>query len=127
MRTSVARMLEKHSPLFNGMVTRVKVLQNGSDLSRGFAELCEELFQRDEVSWAKIVALFAFAARLALHCSEHADLGGDARVFDVASALAQFAVERLTPFLQRNGGWVRKEILILARLGDNGEGFGWEG
>ncbi len=56
-----------------------------------------------QVTWSKIVALYAFGARLAQHCSEHRmnDL-----VYDVASNLAQFAVERITPFLKRNGGWV---------------------
>ena len=60
-----------------------------------------------QVSWSKVVALFAFAARLAVFCREHESRIGADRVFDVAYVLAQFAVERLTPFLKRNGGWVR--------------------
>ena len=60
------------------------------------------------MSWSKVVALFAFAARLAVFCREHESRIGADRVFDVAYVLAQFAVERLTPFLKRNGGWVRE-------------------
>lgn len=56
-----------------------------------------------QVSWSKIVALFAFGARLAQYCQEHQMQG---LVLDVASHLSQFAVERLTPFLKQHGGWV---------------------
>ena len=56
-----------------------------------------------QVSWGKIVALFAFGARLAQHCSE--TLGMNDLVFDVATNLADFAVRKLTPFLREHGGW----------------------
>ena len=56
-----------------------------------------------QVSWGKIVALFAFGARLAQHCSE--TLGKNDLVFDVATNLSDFAVRKLTPFLKQHGGW----------------------
>ena len=62
------------------------------------------------------MAFFAFAARLAAFCREHESRIGADRVFDVAYVLAQFAVERLTPFLKRNGGWVRKVLLSLTAI-----------
>ena len=69
-----------------------------------------------QVSWSKVVALFAFAARLAAFCREHESRIGADRVFDVAYVLAQFAVERLTPFLKRNGGWVSKFLLSFTAI-----------
>ena len=60
-----------------------------------------------QISWSKIIALFAFAARLAQYCEQH-EL--ESLVFDVAVSLSQFAVERLTPFLRQNGGWVMRNI-----------------
>ena len=56
---------------------------------------------RFQISWSKIVALFAFGARLAQYCQER-DM--PVLVFDVASNLSQFAVEKLTPFLREHGG-----------------------
>ena len=50
------------------------------------------------------MALFAFGARLAQHCSE--TLGMNDLVFDVATNLADFAVQKLTPFLRQHGGWI---------------------
>ena len=73
-----------------------------SDLHAGFHELSNELFSQNEVSWAKIITLFAFGARLAQHCEE-ANLSS--LVYDVASNLSQYAVEKLTPFLKAHGGW----------------------
>lgn len=101
LRRSVGKMLEKHAIVFNGMMSRLRITPE-CDVRRGFFELAEELFQRDEVSWAKIVALFAFGARLAQHCHEH-DMS--ALVYAIATNLSAFAVEKLLPFLKAQGGW----------------------
>ena len=62
---------------------------------------------------ASIVALFAFGARLAQHCGQngHGDL-----VFDIATLLAQFAVDRLTPFLKEHGGWVSLACFLTEQI-----------
>ncbi len=104
LRHCVTKMLDRHSIVFNGMMNRLRVDRN-SDLKFGFHQLAEELFVRDVITWGKIVALFAFGARLAQHCGQN---GLGDLVFDIATILAQFAVDRLTPFLKEHGGWVRK-------------------
>jgi len=101
-------MLDNHSLVFNGMMTRLRIdetiKQKGScDFNEGFNDVAEELFVQNEISWGKIVALFAFGARLAQHCSDN--LGMNDLVFDIATNLADFAVRKLTPFLRQNGGW----------------------
>lgn len=101
MRHCVSKMLDRHSIVFNGMMNRLRVDRN-SDLKIGFNQLAEELFVAREVTWGKIVALFAFGARLAQHCSQN-DLGD--LVFDIATLLAQYSVDKLTPFLREHGGW----------------------
>ncbi len=103
LRHSVMKMLERHSIVFNGMMSRLSIDRN-SDLKIGFNQLAEELFVAREVTWGKIIALFAFGARLAQHCSQN-NLGD--MVFDIATLLAQYAVDKLTPFLRDHGGWVR--------------------
>ena len=103
MRHSVTKMLDRHSIVFNGMMSRLCIDRN-SDLKIGFNQLAEELFVNREVTWGKIIALFAFGARLAQHCSQH---GLEDLVFDIATLLSQYAVDKLTPFLREHGGWVR--------------------
>ncbi|TRY67898.1 hypothetical protein TCAL_12083 [Tigriopus californicus] len=101
LRRSVQQMLDNHALVFNGMVSRLD-LNSNSDLNQGFQDLANVLFSNNEVTWNKIIALFAFAARLALYCDEH---HFENKMFDVASNLSQCAIEHLTPFLRRHGGW----------------------
>ena len=49
MRKSVQKMLDKHSLVFNSMVSKLKVTRE-SDLHQGFQDLSNELFQHNEVS-----------------------------------------------------------------------------
>merc|ERR1712059_142392 len=65
------------------------------DFRQGFTEVAEELF-RDAVSWSKIVALFAFGARLGQHCRESPGL---------EDLVTEVAASRLTPFVREQGGW----------------------
>lgn len=102
LRRCVLRMLDRHSITFGGMINKLHIDEN-IDFHEGFRDVAEELF-KDEITWAKIVALFAFGARVAQHCSNNQM---EALVKDVADCLAEFAVEKLTPFIREQGGWVR--------------------
>ena len=72
LRACVGKMLDNHSIVFNKMMSRLELSADdeAADVELGFNAMAEELFARNEVSWGKIVALFAFGARLAQHyCS----------------------------------------------------------
>merc|ERR1719222_1821479 len=99
LRHCVGKMLERHSMVFGGMMVRLNI-DRTIDFRQGFTEVAEELF-RDAVSWSKIVALFAFGARLGQHCRE---TGMDELTEEVAGSLAFFARERITPFIREQGG-----------------------
>ena len=55
-------MLDRHSIVFNGMMNRLHV-DRSVDFRQGFNEIAQELF-KDDVTWSKIVAFFAFGAKL---------------------------------------------------------------
>jgi len=103
-------MLERHEYIFNGMASRIG-RERQNDLQSGFRALAEELFVGNEVSWSKIVALYAFGARLGQHYSDDS-----LAVLDVADNLAMVAVEKTTPFLRRHGGWVTNDDELEAHL-----------
>ena len=65
--------------------------------------MSNEIFREGQISWSRIATFFAFGARLAQFCVENQmnDL-----VIDVVTSMSQLAVEKLTPFLRENGGWV---------------------
>ena len=101
LRQCVTQMLENHSIIFNRIISRIDLDQN-TDFQKGFYVVSEELFQ-GQVSWGRIVSLFAYGARLAQHCVEN-DMSN--MVIDVVSSLSHVAVDKLTPFLKDHGGWV---------------------
>ena len=87
--------------VFTGMMQRLNI-DRSVNFSQGFRDIAEELF-KDAVSWSKIVALFAFGSRLGQHCRAN---NMEDLVEEVALSLADFAKERITPFIQEEGGWV---------------------
>jgi len=101
LRNCMARMLDRHSMVFGGMMVRLNIDRN-VDFREGFREVAEELF-KDAITWSKIVALFAFGARLAQHCRENPSLVG--LVEDVATSLSEFAGRTVTEFVREEGGW----------------------
>ena len=107
LQACVLKMLERHSIVFSGMMQRLHISRS-VNFRDSFSEISEELF-KDEVSWSKIVALFALGARLGQHCRDNhmEDL-----VEDVAISLAAYAKERITPFIQQEGGWVSGHLLF---------------
>ena len=87
--------------VFTGMMQRLNI-DRSVNFNQGFRDIAEELF-KDAVSWSKIVALFAFGARLGQHCRAN---NMEDLVEEVALSLAAFAKERITPFIHEEGGWV---------------------
>ena len=87
--------------VFTGMMQRLNI-DRSVNFNQGFRDIAEELF-KDAVSWSKIVALFAFGARLGQYCRAN---NMEDLVEEVALSLAAFAKERITPFIQEEGGWV---------------------
>ena len=108
LQTCVVKMLERHAMVFTGMMQRLNI-DRSVNFSQGFRDIAEELF-KDAVSWSKIVALFAFGARLGQHCRDN-NMGD--LVEEVALSLAGFAKERITPFIQEEGGWVSFSLVGL--------------
>ena len=107
LRSCVLKMLERHEIVFNGMMSRLKI-DRSVDLRQGISETAQELF-KDDISWSKIVALFAYGARLGQYCRDN-DLHD--LVENIAENLADFANDRLTPFVRAEGGWVSRNNLI---------------
>eukprot|EP00092_Neocalanus_flemingeri_P015487 GFUD01016764.1.p1 GENE.GFUD01016764.1~~GFUD01016764.1.p1 ORF type:complete len:195 (+),score=46.59 GFUD01016764.1:204-788(+) len=120
LQKCVEKMLERHSMVFGGMMVRLNI-DREVNFREGFSEVAEELF-RDAVSWSKIVALFAFGARLGQHCRQK---GMGDLVEEVASSLASFARERITPFVREEGGWSR--LCSVFPIEEDYESQVWQG
>jgi len=100
LRRCISRMHDKHAMVFGGMMQRLNITRN-IDFYKGFEEVSEELF-REEINWSKIVALYAFGARLAQFCqaNQMEDLLGE-----ISDSLSRFSNEHLVAYIESQGGW----------------------
>ena len=107
LETCITQMLRRHETVFTGMMSRLEI-NRSVNFRLGFNHIADELF-REPVSWSKIVTLFAFGARLGQHCRENCQ---EELLEEIASNLAAFANERISPFVREQGGWVSLESVI---------------
>ncbi|KAG0712087.1 Bcl-2-like protein 1 [Chionoecetes opilio] len=98
----VRSMMEKHEILLRGMMRRLDVRPETG--YQAFVGVANELFegQKRVVTWGRVVALYAFGAQLALHCTEKKEEEFCGRIVDF---LGQYASEVLVPFVKQDGGW----------------------
>ncbi|ODN06189.1 Induced myeloid leukemia cell differentiation protein Mcl-1 [Orchesella cincta] len=98
----VCEILDKHVILFNGMLRRFEVTDYGV-----FASIANELFEANSenvfnVTWGRVVSLFAFAVRLA---QKHKEAHDDDKIDHVVHYLSDYISRQLLDFVVNNGGW----------------------
>jgi BCL2-like 1 (apoptosis regulator Bcl-X) len=102
LRNSVVEILEKHAILFTSFA---KLLAHTPDkTSEAFVAVSDELFLNGCVTWNRIIALYAFAGRLALYFQEN-NMHKFAE--SVPQNMTQSIAGKVAPFVRRSGGWVR--------------------
>jgi BCL2-like 1 (apoptosis regulator Bcl-X) len=106
LRNSVVEILEKHAILFTSFAKRLA--HTPDKTSEAFVGVSEELFLNGCVTWNRIIALYAFAGRLALYFQEN-NMHNLAQ--SVPQNMMQCIVGRVAPFVRRSGGWVRVCLL----------------
>jgi len=111
IKKQVDHIIHRHEILFTGMVRKLDSLsisinknENNrqdmiddllcSDLTRIF----NYLIQNDNITWGKILTIFAFSTFIAKKHSEIADR--------IACVTGQYVVKKLTPWIKDHGGWV---------------------
>uniref|UniRef100_A0A6A7G2Q8 Bcl-2-like protein 1 n=2 Tax=Hirondellea gigas TaxID=1518452 RepID=A0A6A7G2Q8_9CRUS len=95
-------ILTNHDILFSAMMRRLDIKKDTGYLT--FVGVANELFENQKrlVTWSRIVALYAFGARLALHCKEKGYIDF-ARHIDVF--LGRYAADMTGHYVKDNGGW----------------------
>ena len=90
---------ERHATVLANMCGRLNVL-NGSAHTK-FVQVADEVF-RDGVNWGRIVAIFAFGAKLAQYCM------GNGLQQDVDEIIAWVGnyISSLSEWISAHGGWV---------------------
>ena len=111
MKKQVDHVIHRHEILFTGMLRKLDLLsksvnkneknrQNMIDdlLCRDLTTIFNYLIQDDNISWGKVITIFAFSTFLASKHSEMADR--------IAYVTGQYVVKQLTAWIKGHGGWV---------------------
>ncbi|XP_072048950.1 bcl-2-like protein 1 [Amphiura filiformis] len=85
----------------NGLITSLKFdPENGGE--EAFVETLNSLFEKGPCNWGRIVMVYVFAARLAKYCEDHHK---SEYVDNIVSISGKYVAERLTNWIQKQGGW----------------------
>ncbi|KAH0539222.1 uncharacterized protein LOC123259269 [Cotesia glomerata] len=118
MRHNVYQMLNKHSILFTSMVNRLNVVPDTA--YEAFTGVADELFLHGEITWAKIVCLYAFMGRLALWAR-------DGRMHALKQKLplyvSRYIGEAIAHFIKGYGGW--EQLCIEYPVAEEVSGAVW--
>ncbi len=95
---------ERYEISLNGLVNSLRFdPEKGGE--EAFNESLNAMFEEGPCNWGRIVMVYVFAARLAKYCEDHHK---SEYVDDLVSISGKYVDERLTPWIQKQGGWVSK-------------------
>ena len=101
LKRTVNELLEKHSILFNGMVSKLNISEKNG--YQTFHNVADEIFVDGQFNWGRIVAVYAFGARIAKYCVEN---NMENYVDEIGGFLGSYVANKLGAWISRNGGWV---------------------
>ncbi|CAF0887067.1 unnamed protein product [Adineta ricciae] len=110
IKKQVDQIIHRHEILFTGMVRKLDSLSKTIDrnemnrqdiiddlLCRDLTRIFNCLIQNDNVTWGKIITIFAFSTFIARKHNDIADR--------IACVTGQYVVKRLTSWIRDHGGW----------------------
>ncbi|ESO88195.1 hypothetical protein LOTGIDRAFT_234736 [Lottia gigantea] len=101
MRRTVKEISERHDISFKGMVNKLKVEESGRTFET-FVNVADEIFDDGQINWGRIVAVYAFAARLANYCRQK-DLNDCPE--KVSLYAGKYVGSKLGKWILDHGGW----------------------
>ncbi|XP_071095003.1 anti-apoptotic protein NR13-like [Haliotis cracherodii] len=101
MRRTVKELSDRHNIVFKGMVNKLKVEEGNA--FRTFVNIADEIFDDGQINWGRIVAVYAFALRLAAHFR---DVQGHGDFPDkIALYVGKYVANKLGKWILDHGGW----------------------
>lgn len=92
---------ERYEISLNGLVNSLKFdPEKGGE--EAFNESLNAMFEEGACNWGRVVMVYVFAARLAEYCKDNQK---SEYVDDLVSISGRYVDERLTPWIQKQGGW----------------------
>ena len=106
MRRTVKELSSRHDIAFKGMVNKLNV--DSSNPFQTFVNVADEIFDDGQINWGRIVAVYAFAARLAARNADRSDFSKKIALF-----VGKYVANKLGKWILDNGGWVSESALDI--------------
>lgn len=105
LRLLANELENSHPKLFQSVASNLGLhnLPSEAAVHNVFAAVAEEIF-RNDVTWGRIVALFAMTGALAMDCVKG---GHPEYVIGLVQKMGMFVERDLAPWICQQGGWVR--------------------
>lgn len=99
------QLLDKHEILYKSMVGKLQLASSNAD-AKLLDLMCDEVFGDGQVSWGRIVALYA----LCLAIARSSNNNGDRRMAQRSvTHIGQYIGEKLVNWIKNEGGWAAIE------------------
>lgn len=99
MRRTVKELSSRHDIAFKGMVNKLNLESNNP--FQTFNNVADEIYDDGQINWGRIVAVYAFAARLANDKGTNTDFPKKIALF-----VGKYVGNKLGQWIVDNGGWV---------------------
>ena len=93
---------DRHSTVLSSMCNRLNVVSGSAQTK--FVQVADEVF-RDGINWGRIVAIFAFGAKLAQYCMRN---GLQQDVEEIIVWVGNY-ISSLSTWIHSHGGWVSSQ------------------
>ena len=110
LRRTVKELSDRHDLVFKGMVNRLR--PDESSAFPTFVIVADEIFDDGQVNWGRIVAVYAFAARLAkYYIDTNSCIESDTKKLShyqekIALFVGKYVANKLGQWILDHGGWV---------------------
>ena len=108
MRRTVKELSSRHDIAFKGMVNKLNLDSNNP--FQTFVNVADEIFDDGQINWGRIVAVYAFASRLAARETEKNDFPKKISLF-----VGKYVANKLGKWILDNGGWVSRPVSQVVR------------
>ncbi|KAL5004542.1 hypothetical protein ScPMuIL_017998 [Solemya velum] len=101
MLRTVKELSSRHDIVLKGMVNKLNVTEN--NVFHTFVSVADEIFEDGQMNWGRVVAVYAFAARLAGRCNKdclQSDWAGK-----ISSYVGEYVGNKLGRWIVDNNGW----------------------
>lgn len=109
MRRTVKELSSRHDIAFRGMVNKLNLDSNNP--FQTFVNVADEIFDDGQINWGRIVAVYAFASRLATRDTEKSDFPKKISLF-----VGKYVANKLGKWILDNGGWVSRLLTRSRRF-----------